>query len=51
MLVSLESVDYSPTTDNLTKLIVDAMSSGGGLDFESIACKLISFGADGASAL
>jgi len=51
MLVSLECVDCSPTAHNLTKLIVKVVNFGGGLDFESIACKLISFGFDSALAL
>jgi len=51
LLISLQRVECSLNDDNLTELIVGAINSGGGLDRESIATKLLSFGADGASIL
>jgi len=49
LLVYLQRVECTPNADNLTKLIVDVMATGGGLDSESIAWKLLCFGADGAA--
>jgi len=51
LLVSLQRMECSPNIDNLTKLIIESVRSGGGLDSEGIAQKLLSFGADGASTL
>jgi len=51
LLDALQHVECIPNEDNLMKLIVDAVSSGGGLDSKSIAQKLLRFGADGASTL
>jgi len=51
LLISLQRVECSPTAENLTELIVGSVSAGGGLDAEGIATKVLSFGADGASAL
>jgi len=50
-MISLGRVDCAPNARNLTKLIIEAIKNGGGLDREMIASKLLSFGADGASAL
>lgn len=51
LLVSLQRVECTPNAENLTSLIMEAVANGGGLDSEMIAKKLLSFGADGASAL
>lgn len=51
LLVALQRVQCTPNAENLTKLIMDSVASGGGLESESIARKVISFGADGAAAL
>jgi hypothetical protein len=51
LLISLLRVECAPTSENLTELIVGGMKSGGGLHELAVAQKVISFGADGASAL
>lgn len=51
LLVSLQRVECSPNAENLTKLIMDSVAIGGGLDPEALASKLLSFGADGVSVL
>lgn len=51
LLVSLQHVEYSPNVDKLTKLSIESMATGSGLDSEAIATKLLSFGANGASTL
>jgi hypothetical protein len=50
-LVSLQRVECPPNAENLTKLIVDSVIVGTGVDLETVAKKLLSFGADGASTL
>lgn len=50
-MVGLQCVECSPTAANITDWIVGALSTEGGLDSETIAKKLISFGADGCSAM
>jgi len=51
LLVALQRVECASNAENLTKLIVEAVSTGGGLDTKTVAEKLISFGCDGASTL
>lgn len=49
-LVGLKHLVDGATSDNLTVEIVKCIESGGGLDLDSIASKLLCFGADGVSA-
>jgi len=51
LLVSLQRVDCASNAENLTKLIIEAVSTGGGLDFKLLASKLVSFGCDGTATL
>jgi len=51
LLVLLECIDCIPNVVNLTRLIIDAIGSGGSLDSKSIVRKLLNFGANGASTL
>ena len=51
LLVSLQRIDCPATVDNLTKLIVEAIVTGSGLEKKALAAKLISFGYDGVSTL
>lgn len=37
LLVSLQRVDCASNVDNLTKLIVEVVSTGGGLDLQMFA--------------
>jgi len=49
--VALQRVDCAPNAKNLTKLIIEALAAGGGLETKVVAEKLISFGADGAATM
>ena len=51
LLVSLQRIDCPATADNLTKLIVEVVVTGNGLEKKALAAKLISFGCDGVSTL
>ena len=51
LLVCLKKVDVAPNADNLISLIIECVQSGGGVDREMVARKLLSFGADGATVL
>jgi len=51
LLIALQRVECSPTAENLTDLIVGSVRTGGGLDHEGVATKVLSFGTDGASVL
>jgi len=47
----LQRVDCAPNAENLTKVIVEAVATGSGLEAKALAAKLISFGCDGAATL
>jgi len=51
LFVALQWIDCASNVENLTKLIVDTITTGGSLDTKTIVEKLISFGYDGVSTL
>lgn len=51
LLISLHRVECSPNVENLTELVVGVINIGRGLNAQSIAKKVLNFGANGASTL